>query len=193
MIFQYIPAEVLVPPMLRIFRSRHVPAILRASSLSILALCADTSSIAIIPWSDEMAEAAVDLIQLESVPFTSDPPNATGSLGGKASNDKPTTTATSRLAYEDSFPALATTTKTPAFRRAALHFLALLIRTAVIRSYATDQGVPLQFESFNLALGARMATIVQYVHATDQDGVVRAQAGECVGLLGQLRRARLGL
>ena len=190
--------------MLRIFRSRHVPAMLRASSLSILALCADTSSIAILPWSDELAEAVVDVVQIESVPFTSDRPSTTRPQPKDAADDKPATTNTavttatsSGLAYEDSFPALATTAKTPIFRRAALHFLVLLLRAAILRVYnnnsASADGVrPIRFESFSPALGERMATVVQYVHATDQDGVVRAQAGECVELVEQLRAARLG-
>ncbi len=238
-------AETIIPPIITLFRSTHVPTILRSSALSLLGLCVSVAPDVTLQWSGELTSAVVDLLQLESVPMRPKPSDPTAQIPPKQfetpvsptkknlTSDK-TLTSASRHAYEDSVPPLSKSAKHPSFRRAALHFLALFIRARLSRAYdatvdrarfhgvsAGGQGVTLS--SFSLpgssmgprlgqgppadAAGSaqnqiggeagvgfkRLATVLRYVRMTDEDGMVRTQAGECVDLLEDLARNHLGI
>ncbi|WWD17535.1 hypothetical protein CI109_101976 [Kwoniella shandongensis] len=60
-------ANEIVPTLMGVFPDSSLPTIVRSSALSLLTSCATTSYLAIVPWSHEIAEAAIDLVQLESV------------------------------------------------------------------------------------------------------------------------------
>jgi len=80
--------------------------------------------------------------------------------------------------------------KFPPLRRAALHFLALLVRTTTGRIYDIgDEG------AFGLpdALMNKGKTVLNYVAATDRDEVVRVMARETVEEIDELRNAIYGI
>ncbi|KAK8864164.1 hypothetical protein IAR55_001410 [Kwoniella newhampshirensis] len=71
-------ANQIIPTLMRVFPDSSLPTIVRSSALSLLTSCAATSYLAILPWTSELAEATIDLVQLESVtssPFR--PPSST--------------------------------------------------------------------------------------------------------------------
>ncbi|KAF8309698.1 uncharacterized protein EI90DRAFT_3052630 [Cantharellus anzutake] len=137
------------------------------------------------------------------------------------SDGKSASSSTARHDYEDSVPPLTKSAKIPSFRRAALHFIALLIRTWLSRSYDSSsvngasfsgpQGIGLETLSVPSkrdiphAKGPsksgdpmdedtkRLNNVLRYVRMTDEDGLVRIQAGECVELLEDLVKYRLGM
>ena len=89
--------------------------------------------------------------------------------------------------------------KLPPLRRAALHFLSLLMHSLIARAYEA-QDVDDAFTPENVlgvdlpdAIMRRGATVLKYVSSTDVDEVVRVMAREAAELLEQLRRALLGL
>lgn len=151
-------------------------------------MCAETSPLAILLWSDDLVAALIDLLQLESVPFqtTLPTPLATNNETNEEGKLPPAFTHAG-LVYEDSVPVLATSSKIPAFRRSALHFLALVLRASIMGVYEGKKAV----EMFDRSLMGRLGTVMRYMRATDQDGIVRVQASECVELLEQLVEARL--
>jgi len=241
-------SDIIIPPLIMLFRSVHVPTILRSSALSLLALCANVAPDAILPWSGELTSAIVDLLQLESVPMSpkpSDPAaqippspssskhfDTSGSTKKNLSNGKASASA-QRHVYEDSVVPLSKNAKHPSFRRAALHFLALFICARLSRAYdATmadraqlhgglgvtlnsismlgDSGIRLGHMRMADAVASpgsaqnqiggemgvgfeRLGTVLRYVRMTDEDGMVRIQAGECVDLLEALGKKHLGI
>lgn len=172
---------------------------------------AETNALALLPYSADLFGGMVDLLQLESVPMitrpskkptkppepnTDDQGSEKGSGGAKAedvhgedgqdveagppSHSPPLTMDTHPTAADSKFPPL---------RRAALHFLALLIRACISRVYdmgSTGMLIP-------DAHITRARTTLGYVTSTDEDVVVRVMAREARDGLGQLSNALLGL
>ena len=85
--------------------------------------------------------------------------------------------------------------KFPPFRRAALHFLGVLVRAYTQRAYASSDpnasvsGI-LPTDDFP---ARRATTTLGYVVATDADAVVRVMAREVADAVGALERALVGL
>ena len=80
--------------------------------------------------------------------------------------------------------------KFPPLRRAALHFLALLVRSTTARIYDLgDEG------AFGLpdALMHKGLTVLGYVAATDRDEVVRIMARETAEEIDELKNAIYGI
>ncbi|KAJ7228683.1 hypothetical protein GGX14DRAFT_345713 [Mycena pura] len=146
--------DILVPPLFQIVRSSQVPITLRTSALSLLAECENTCPAALIPYITDLAEAMVDLLQIES-------------------------TSTTPTESEDSDPT-SKNSKQPPFRRAALHFLGLLIRETSKQIY--DSSRP----EFSGRLLKRIKTTLTYVSMTDGDTIVRVMAREVVENLSEL-------
>ncbi|KAJ7068253.1 hypothetical protein C8F01DRAFT_600334 [Mycena amicta] len=151
--------DILVPPLFQIVRSSQVPTTLRTSSLALLAECESTCPLALIPYTADLAEAMVDLVQLE-------------------------TTATVPAESEDTNPTLKNP-KQPPFRRAALHFLGLLIRE-------TGRQMDSTRPEFSGNVLRRMKTILSYISTTDGDMIVRVMAREVVESLSELVEVMLG-
>ncbi|KAF9649373.1 hypothetical protein BDM02DRAFT_1873427 [Thelephora ganbajun] len=204
-------ADLLVPPLAKVVRSSHLPTILRTSSISLLAQMAGTNALALFPYATDLFGGMVDLLQLESVPVTSSPPkqpskppelNPDGKENGKDSrktkvedshegNEQDEVTGSisqPSLLTMDSYPTLANS-KSPPLRRAALHFLALLVRACISRVY--DMGITGML--IPDAYMARARTTLSYVASTDEDAVVKVMAREVREGLGQLSNALLGL
>ncbi|KZV65023.1 hypothetical protein PENSPDRAFT_745220 [Peniophora sp. CONT] len=168
-------ADILVPPLFAVVRNQHLTTALRASALSLLGNCADTSELALLPYAADLADAVVHLLQLESVRET----QRVGKSAQPQDEDKSDETM-------ESAPTAANA-KFPPFRRAALHFLALLVRAYTRRAYDGDGIAGSVFPN------ARVKTVLGYLAVTDADDVVRVMAREVGEAVDDLERAQLGV
>ncbi|KAI0368111.1 hypothetical protein BV20DRAFT_1045207 [Pilatotrama ljubarskyi] len=180
-------ATLLVPPLFQVVRASHFPTVLRTSAISLLAQCVKTNALAILPYTVDFADAMIDLLQVESVPVTQrKPPSRSGSESdAKQSEDAPQQPPPTM----DSQPTSANT-KFPPLRRAALHFLSLLVRACTARVYETGRTHGLLLPPDLLK---RAKTTLGYIGATDADDVVRVMARETLEGLDQLAEAIVGL
>jgi len=203
-------ADSLVPPLATVARSSYLPTTLRTSSLSLLAQMAETNALALFPYMADLFGGMVDLLQLESVPATCIPTKKSAEPPEPKSDDNETGDGRKRARVKDihqgneedkgdelaqpppptmdTHPTVANS-KFPPLRRAALHFLTLLIRACISRVYdtgSTGMLIP------NVYL-ARARTTLGYVASTDEDAVVRVMAREAKEGLGQLSDALIGL
>ncbi|KAJ7498954.1 hypothetical protein FB451DRAFT_1334528 [Mycena latifolia] len=152
--------DILVPRLSHVVRSTQVPTTLRTSALSLLAECENTCPLALTSYVTDLSEAMIDLLQVES-----------SSTLPKESEDTNPTSADSKL---------------PLFRRAALHFLGLLIRETTRQIYDSTH------TELSGRLLNRIRTTLTYVSATDGDMLVRVMAREAVEGLAELEEARMG-
>ena len=172
---------------------------------------AETNALALFPYAADLFGGMVDLLQLESVPATSAPPRKPIKSSGLNPDGQGSGTSSRKAKVEvnhergeedkkiglplqpppvtmDSHPTLANS-KFPPLRRAALHFLALLIRACISRVYdvgPTGMLIPDVYVT-------RARATLGYVANTDEDAVVRAMAREAREGLEQLSNALLGL
>ena len=167
-------ADILVPPIFNIIRSHQAPTTLRTSSLSLLADCGHASVLSLLPYSSDLFEAMIDLLQVESVSTTSRRQTFESQSGGDEEAEE----------TMDSQPT-STNPKFPPLRRAALHFLSLLLRmtTESIASASTTPKFPMK----------RAKVTLSYVASTDPDVVVRVMAQEAIEQLKNLGHAMIGL
>ncbi|GLB33780.1 hypothetical protein LshimejAT787_0106640 [Lyophyllum shimeji] len=166
--------DMLAPPLAHILRSRHAPTALRTSSLSLLADCENTSPLAMLPYAVDLAEAMIDILQVETV---SAKPKSAAQEDGQ---NKPP--------IMDSEP-LSTNPRFPPLRRAALHFLSLLIRETTKQIYDSSFGGSI----FPDAFMTRAKATLGYVASTDEDNIVRVMAREAGEGLKDMHRAMIGL
>ncbi|KAJ7047394.1 hypothetical protein C8F04DRAFT_935919 [Mycena alexandri] len=152
--------DILVPPLFHVVRSSQIPTTLRTSALSLLAECENTCSLALIPYVTDLSEAMIDLLQIES----------SSNVSTESDDNNP----------------LSANSKLPPFRRAALHFLGLLIRETTRQIY---ESAHIEFSNRSFK---RIRTTLGYVASTDGDMVVRVMAREAVEGLGELEEAMLG-
>jgi hypothetical protein len=135
----------------------------------------EVSPIALLPWTEELISGMIDVLKVESVPFTSaaatgecrsGPPEiktkelSATSTAALATEDEGTDanalhSNTNRHRVEDAIPALTMSAKAPTLRRSALHFLTLFLRTFVLQSY--DAGGPHLAPSSTLARPSLLA------------------------------------
>jgi hypothetical protein len=147
-------------------RASHLPTTLRTSALSLLAECAKTDYIALLRYLGDCIDGMIDLLQLESDSSSSaddvDPNRET-----------------------DSNP-VSTNSKIPSLRRAALHFLILIIRSV------TNE-VPDDIEAisrvFRQGAITRARATIAYIASTDKDNVVKLMARETAEMLDDLGRS----
>ncbi|KAA1475539.1 hypothetical protein DENSPDRAFT_429786 [Dentipellis sp. KUC8613] len=167
-------ADILVPPLFSLLRNSHLPTTLRTSALALLAQCADVSNFALLPYAADLAGAMLDLLQIESVRTSAAPgPPATSPAVDKPNVMGEATPDTIRPSSPgmDADPT-STNAKLPPLRRAALHFLGILVRAYTRRAYdEIENGV----HEFPLR---RAKVTLGYVAATDVDAVVRVMARE---------------
>ena len=82
----------------------------------------------------------------------------------------------------------------PAFRRASLHFLGILVRAYTRRAYASSDS---SVGGSGMLVGEfptrRAATTLAYIATTDADAVVRVMAGEVGDAVQTLERSLVGL
>ncbi|KAI9001411.1 hypothetical protein BD414DRAFT_519479 [Trametes punicea] len=182
-------ATLLIPPLFQVIRASHFPTVLRTSAISLLAQCVKTNALAVLPYAVELADAMIDLLQVESVSAAQrkPPPRSDSEVnaqeGGKEPPQPPQTVTM------DSQPT-STNSKFPPLRRAALHFLSLLANACTTRVYEAGSADWLLFPPDLLK---RAKTTLGYIAATDADDVVRVMAREAAEGLDQLAEAILGL
>ncbi|KAI0317004.1 hypothetical protein OF83DRAFT_1276666 [Amylostereum chailletii] len=198
-------ADALVPPLFAVVRAAHLPTALRTSALALLGQCADATDLALVPYAADLADAMVHLLQIESVRAGPRPARVSGpgekGRGGRdagkpegedgdedGDEDGGRKAPPPEEATMDSAPTAANA-KFPPFRRAALHFLALLVRAYTRRAYADGPGLAALREFPT----GRVKNTLGYVAATDADAVVRVMALEVGEAVEGLERARLGL
>ncbi|KZT12600.1 uncharacterized protein LAESUDRAFT_638789 [Laetiporus sulphureus 93-53] len=195
--------NILVPPLFRVVRTSHFPTTLRTSAISLLAQCAKTNSLALLPYAADLSEAMVDLLQVETVSAAErskknqeEKPKADMPVSEEAKEqarapdkgDKIEELEAPVPATMDAQPT-STNSRFPPLRRAALHFLSLLIQACISRVYEYGDGDQLAFPPH---LVKRAKNTLGYVAATDDDAVVRVMAREALEGLDQLAEAALG-
>ncbi|KAI9069217.1 hypothetical protein FKP32DRAFT_1682994 [Trametes sanguinea] len=181
-------ASLLIPPLFRVIRASHFPTVLRTSAISLLAQCVKTNALAVLPYSIDLADAMVDLLQVESVPAAARKPEPKSDSETKADESKKKEVPPLPPTM-DAQPT-STNSKFPPLRRAALHFLSLLANACTTRIYETGDADGFLFPP---GLLKRAKTTLGYIAATDADDVVRVMARETVEALDQLAEAVLGL
>jgi hypothetical protein len=163
-----IAVDVLVPSLLYIFRSSHIPTVLRTSSLSLLADCESTYSLALLNYVQELSEGVIDLLQVEQ------------------SLPRPTTQ--SKAPDLDAAPSVSNS-NAPPLRRSAVHFLTVLIQDAIRHTYTTSSPTPL----ISPATVRRAKITLSYLAMTDEDSVVRIMCREAGENLEELQKAMYDL
>lgn len=191
----------LVPSFFAVVRAAHLPTTLRTSSLSLLSQCAETNDTALIPYAIDLSEAMLDLLQLESVQGKAVAPSATRTTpqptdsrespvpSSEAEKGPAPTEKTTPEPTMDSHPT-ARDSKFPPLRRAALHFLAQLVRAYTAKAYDDNSTFQASGRSFPIR---RAKTTLGYVAATDVDSVVRVMAREVNEAVQALEKALIGV
>ncbi|EMD40865.1 hypothetical protein CERSUDRAFT_91616 [Gelatoporia subvermispora B] len=190
-------AHLLVPPLFAVVRTSHFPTPLRTSAISLLAQCAQTSLLALIPYAADLTEGMIDLLQVETVrpaprPKTSAPKATVEDVPDDLEQDSDAEsepTDPEPPATMDAQPT-STNTKFPPLRRAALHFLSLLIRATIKHIYDSDGE---EIDIIPVRTVKRAKTTLGYIAVTDEDTVVRVMAREAAEELDQLAEAVAGL
>lgn len=176
-----ITVDILLPPLFNLVRSSHIPTTLRTSALSLLAESENTNSLSLLPYATTLFEAMIDLLQIESVPAIDRSQMPSEGEAKDKEGDRSTVTM-------DSHPT-SMNSKFPPLRRAALHFLSLLLQASTLQAYDSPSQAP-QFESASMK---RARTTLAYVASTDEDIVVRVMSREALESLEQLGRAMMGI
>ncbi|TRM67616.1 hypothetical protein BD626DRAFT_554703 [Schizophyllum amplum] len=174
--------DMIVPVLFNIVRSAHVPTTLRTSALSLLGDCVHTYSLAMLPYVTDLLSALLDLLQVEAVAINVPPPSQE-EQAAPAEADAPAPAPSM-----DSQPT-STNSKFPPLRRAALHFLALLIRTTTQHVYESSFNPSM----FGADVVRRGKITLGYLASTDQDNIVRVMAREAGEELVELEHAMIGL
>jgi len=181
----------LAPPLFAVVRGSNIPNPLRTSSLSLLADCVNTYPLAMLPYLDDISQSLIDLLQIESVPLRD---------GGfqSASSDAPDTNPAppdhKNEQNEGENPTvevnpLLTNPRTP-LRRAALHFLSILIKASTKLAYEETTRNP---TLLSRGVFQRLSITLGYISSTEKDNVVWVMAREAKENLEQLQRAAFGL
>ncbi|KAG1820217.1 uncharacterized protein BJ212DRAFT_1338684 [Suillus subaureus] len=217
-------ADTLLPPLLSLLREPRAPVILRTSAISLLSECINTYARVVECYTEEIAEGMLDLVLVEMTVATPIPrPKAKVNekrmetdteVSTEQAKREPAPTSRSqpeRLLDPLDISPLSPSSKVPALRRAALHFLALLMRVLTqeayergggswsgvrikgiyggqIGTYASYDGEPLPREFMR-----RARTVLEYIAAVDEDTVVRVMAREVGEGLEGLEKALVGL
>jgi len=138
-----------------------------------------------LPYVQDLSLGLIDLLQVETVPE-----KPTVKLSKEAESleeEEPTPVHHPSM---DSEPT-ARNSKFPPLRRAALHFLSLLIRASTKLAY--DDNNSNTTDIFPRSTSQRANITLGYIASTDEDNVVRIMAREARESLEQLQRALLGL
>ena len=174
--------DLLVPPIYAVMRNASVPTTLRTSSISLLADCVDTSPFAMLPYVQDLSLGLIDLLQVETVPE-----KPAVKLSKEEESQEEATPVDPSM---DSEPT-ARNSKFPPLRRAALHFLSLLIRASTKLAY--DDNSSTTTDIFPRSTFQRADITLGYIASTDEDSVVRVMAREARENLEQLQQALIGL
>ncbi|KAK4683728.1 hypothetical protein P7C73_g6500, partial [Tremellales sp. Uapishka_1] len=204
-------ADQIIPVLSSTFPNTQLPTIIRTSALSVLSTCAETDYLSLLPWSADLVDAALDLMQIEtivSLPFRPAPPAEVPQpkhrkvvLVDDESDEVEPEPAELGPRIVDEDPVAKQDSKHPALRRAAVVFLGLLLASNI--ESRSGRREPLETDTFQMRtrpealarpadtpfptrLLRRAETVLTYVAQTDVDEVFRGQAGEVVALVQRL-------
>lgn len=182
----------MIPPLFGVVRASHLPTALRTSALSLLAQCANTSAVAILPYAVDLTASMLDLLQVESVVASEPVGVRTAEVNSTPVTVEETREKKPQTVKQDSNEYQPTTknSKIPTLRRSALYFLSLLTRAFVAQ---LEDASTVAVYVLPGDLMRRAKTTVGYVAATDADLVVRVMAKEALEGLDDLAEAMLGL
>jgi alpha-D-ribose 1-methylphosphonate 5-triphosphate synthase subunit PhnI len=158
-------------------RETQLPTSLRTSALSLLADCENTSAIALEPYNYDLSETMIDLLQVEAAPRRESDHRDTESKKKTDTTQSMDEQPTSR------------NTKLPPLRRAALHFLSLLVKSSIERIYYKTAGL----SGLSDSTLSRAQVVLSYIASTDSDDIVRVMAREVLELVHDLDRAKLNI
>ncbi|KAF5321604.1 hypothetical protein D9619_000281 [Psilocybe cf. subviscida] len=199
--------DLLVPPLFSMVRQRNVPTALRTSALSLLATCVDIYALAMLPYVVDLLRAMVDLLRTEGV--TAQPEDVRRQMAANASantgpsdesKDKDPDAGTNMDSEGEDKPQAppsldidptSKNAKFPPLRRAALHFLSMLVRSATALVY--DGTTRLSGDMFPRDLVRSISVTLGYIAATDEDSVVQVMARETKKNMEELQQAVFGL
>ena len=187
-----------MPRLLRVFPNRDLPTVIRSSSLSILATCADTEWRSLLPWSDDLIASCLDLLRLESV---SHQPNKESTSTNEPNEDDEEQDNENKVTTNE--PTRTNDSKHPALRRAALVFLGLMFDAVAKATAETSEAQSARRPEIRItttrhsvsapppaavdpSLITSAKTILNYIKHTDVDSLAAHQAGEVVQILRQL-------
>ncbi|THH29131.1 hypothetical protein EUX98_g5057 [Antrodiella citrinella] len=183
-------ADVLVPSLFAMVRMAHLPTPLRVSALSLLAQSVNTSPIALLPYREDLLEALIDLLRVETVPMSQKPSKKSDQkLAEDTDGVDDSDTSTAPSATMDSQPTIANS-KFPPLRRAALHFMSLLTRAFTSQILESSSLATYTIPDTTLK---RARTTLGYVAVMDEDSIVRVMAGEALEGVDRLSGALIGL
>lgn len=200
-----------VPALLHVLRTSTLPVPLRASSLTLLATAVETAPVAVLPYSDSLVEACLSLLSLESRPLQPRLRQAPADVGEHDSDeeveDAPQLDRAGKPKRPEETPnPIAIDSRHPSLRRAAILFLGLLLRTAssLASTDATRQertydshnplahfslgGQSVQASTTSMLVSGdqkrRVGVLLRYLSGTDEDSLVRHNAGAVLAELG---------
>ncbi|KAF5364260.1 hypothetical protein D9756_000652 [Leucocoprinus leucothites] len=184
-------ADLLIPPLFRLVRAREIPTALRTSAISLLSDCVNTYSLAVLAYVEDLASAMVDLLQVESVSVKQQAPGTNNKEENVKQGGGPTVHDSSEESPEtmDNAP-MSKNTKFPPLRRAALHFLGLLVKEATRHVYESSSSGEMLLSQASMQ---RVRVTLGYISITDVDDVARVMAREVRKGLEDLQKAKLGL
>lgn len=217
-------ADTLLPPLLSLLREPRAPVILRTSAISLLSECLNTCAGVVERYTDGIAEGMLDLVLVEMTVATPTPRptakvnekvmEADADVSTEQAEHEPVSTPRSQPERPpdplDISPSSASS-KVPTLRRAALHFLALLMRVLTQEAYERGggswSGVQIrgiysgQTGAFMSSEGGPLPrefmrhahTVLEYIAAVDKDTLVRVMAREVLEGLEGLEKALVGL
>jgi hypothetical protein len=160
-------ADDIVPPLLHMLRERSLPTSLRSSTLTILATAVEESPLALLPRSEDLAQTCIDVLRIESRPLKPRARQAPASSSPEVSDEEEGPAPQRRRRPEETPDPTGTDSKHPSLRRAALLFLAMLLRTARgTRGMLSSQ------------TRASAKVVIAYLAQTDEDALVRHQSSE---------------
>ncbi|CAA7259732.1 unnamed protein product [Cyclocybe aegerita] len=171
--------DMLVPPLFTVVRTSTAPTALRTSALSLLGDCVDTYALAMLPYVEDLCQALIDLLQVEGVSS-----RFARTVDEKGSDE-------TQLPSSMDLDPTSKNPKFPPLRRAALHFLSLLIRSTTKNAH--DEGDAVTSLVFSPSTLKRVNSTLGYISSTDEDNIVRVMARETKENLEQLQRAVLGI
>ena len=173
---------------------------IRSSSLSILATCADTEWRALLPWSNDLIGSCLDLLRLESVSQTQTPLKHT-KPHDEADDDDRDDEEENDIQRNNNEPTQTNDSKHPALRRAALVFLGLMF-DSVAKAIAENTGQTSSQPEIRLDIKPSASspppapvdahliqsarTVLNYIKHTDIDTLASHQAGEVLQILRQI-------
>lgn len=217
-------ADMLLPPLLSLLREPRAPVILRTSAISLLSECINTCARVVERYTKETAEGMLDLVLVEMTVATPIPhPKAKVNekrmktdVGVSTEQAESESSPTPRSQSErppdalDISP-LSISSKIPALRRAALHFLGLLVRVLTQEAYErggsswsgvqirgiydgqTGTYTPYEEGPLSQEFMRRACTVLEYIAAVDEDTIVRVMAREVGEGVKGLEKALVGL